>query len=324
MNQVVESFWPVFGRVENAFISGFQHGFGQHWHDLCVEEGDWSKVGAKGNPFEGAFGGNGELHEKLSCVFIQRIETDSVRTEGDLFLVGFFSKRCFFLLSSVSVIKSQTKSVSFRYHVTTRIAKLSCAFDYRSNNKRNFAHHDETLLLIIIMNRSSLAHPEPSSSTQVSVADPTVLAQIYDQYAPVLLGIIVATVRDEAEAARVLEITFKEIYAQYGQFRPESQPLFVWLLSIARRAAREAVKSQPKANPSVFRLVRTGEGLNAPIKVNAGTPVTVALPENKLLDAVFFGNCTLEEATSSVGLPIEPARQQLRLAMQQLRGAKSV
>lgn len=174
------------------------------------------------------------------------------------------------------------------------------------------------------MNRSSSAHPEPSSPTQVTAADPAVFARIYDQYAPILLGIIIATVRDEAEAARVLEITFGEIHAQYGQFKPESQPLFVWLLSIARRAAREAVKSQPKASPPVFRLIHTGEGLNAPIKVDAGTPVTVALPESKLLDAVFFRNCTLEEAASSVGLPVEPVRQQLRLAVQQLRGPKSV
>jgi len=45
-------------------------------------------------------------------------------------------------------------------------------------------------------------------------------------------------------------------------------------------------------------------------------------PASELLDAVLFSGCTPEEATSSVGLPIATARQQVWLSITQLRTSR--
>ena len=176
------------------------------------------------------------------------------------------------------------------------------------------------------MNRSSSSRPEPSSNGIVLI-DQAVFSQLYDQYAPALLGVIVATVRDEAQSIRALEATFVEIRLQYGRFKPESQPLFVWLLLIARRMALEAVKNQTETSSFALRLTDTGQVMGESADASASVRETqspAVSPANKLLDAVLFRNCTPEEAASSAGLPVATARQQLRLAVQQLRTPGSV
>lgn len=176
-----------------------------------------------------------------------------------------------------------------------------------------------------------MTHPDSShresSSPGSAAIDQVAFSRIYDQYAPALLGVITAMVRDEAEAIRLLEITFVKIGAQFGQSRPESQPLFVWLLSIARSVASETTESARTTGPAIFQLTGTGQMdtvvINKPTAPVAGTQPALS-PRNELLDAVLYKNCTPEEAVSAVGLPVASARQQFRLAMQQLRASGAI
>lgn len=176
------------------------------------------------------------------------------------------------------------------------------------------------------MTHSDSSRSEPSSSNSAPI-DRVTFLRIYDQYAPALLGVIAAIVRDETEAIRLLESTFVKISTQFGQFRSESQPLFVWLLSIARSVTSEATKSTQTADPATLRLTDAGWVdtviMTSPPVPAAGTQPALS-PMNELLDAVLYRNCTLEEAASSVGLPVASARQQLRLTMQQLRRSGAV
>lgn len=177
------------------------------------------------------------------------------------------------------------------------------------------------------MTHPDSSHREPSFPGSAAI-DQVAFSRLYDQYAPALLGVIAATVRDEAEAIRLLEITFVKISAQFGQSRPASQPLFVWLLSIARSVASEAAKNSETAGPAHLQLTSTGQvdtvvinNLTAPV---AGTQNPASSPVSELLDAVLYKNCTPEEAVSAFGLPVASARQQFRLAMQQLRASGTV
>lgn len=166
------------------------------------------------------------------------------------------------------------------------------------------------------MIRSDSSHPEPSIPPEFVALNRAAFSQLYDQYAPALLGVITAIVGDETEAARLLEVTFTEIRSQFGQSKPPGQPLFVWLLSMARRTASEASKSpKPKQpDPAALGLTDPEKKVRAP----------GAHPTNELLAAVLFQNCTPEEAASLVGLPVETARQHLRLAMRQWRTSGTV
>ena len=174
------------------------------------------------------------------------------------------------------------------------------------------------------MTRSDFSRPEPSSPGSSPAIDQTTFSQLYDQYAPALLGVITGIVSDKDEAVRLLEITFVKIRSQYGLKRPASQPLFIWLLSVARATALETKSFKASGQP-VLRLIGIGKKVSLSENRNAPTPFVTDIRKpvpssvNELLDAVLFKNFTPEEAVSAIGLPPTTARQQLRTAMQQFR-----
>ena len=172
------------------------------------------------------------------------------------------------------------------------------------------------------MIRTDFSQLKSSPPDGLGTIDQATFSQLYDQYAPALLGVITAIVQNEAEATRLLEVTFLKICSQ---FSPKQQPLFVWLVSVARATALDAVKDQKGSTPPIVKLSDGGKVMTDVFtRSDSSTTVPdpshrVGSPLNKLLDAVFFQNCTPEEAASTIGLPVTTARQQLRLAMQLLR-----
>lgn len=149
-------------------------------------------------------------------------------------------------------------------------------------------------------------------------------AELYDRYASSLLGVITGIVSNEAEAVEILEKTFIAVRSQAIQFEPTKQPLFIWMFGIARSVALNALKTHKSAQILPLYLNESGQ-LNASKLLTDQTisPANTAADSrlNELLNAVVFKNCTPEEAAASLEIPVEEARQQLRLAMRQLQNS---
>jgi DNA-directed RNA polymerase specialized sigma24 family protein len=148
---------------------------------------------------------------------------------------------------------------------------------------------------------------------------------LYDQYAPALFGVITKTVLNEGEAAALLEKIFITVHAELSTFRPGKQSVFTWLLTLTRKTIADALQARNKVPSPAFLLTSTGNVTLSPNRTApAGSfctdPTDTQLKE--LLDAVLFKKCTPEEAAHTIGLPVETARQQLRLAMQQIRSQR--
>lgn len=145
---------------------------------------------------------------------------------------------------------------------------------------------------------------------------------LYDRYAPALFGVITKTVLNEDEAVELLEKTFVTVHAELSTFRPEKQPVFAWLLTITRKTMADALQARNKVPTPTFQLTSTG---NVTLSSNRAVPAdSFDTPSTdsqlkELLDAVLFKKCTPEEAARSIGISVETARQQLRLAMQHFR-----
>ncbi|MVM30858.1 sigma-70 family RNA polymerase sigma factor [Spirosoma sp. HMF4905] len=150
-------------------------------------------------------------------------------------------------------------------------------------------------------------------------------SKLYDRYGAILLGIIMKIVFDKTEAVSLLETTFTTIRLRIDQFRPGKQPLFLWLLQIARSTALEALNEHGRAKTVPLQLTKTGEIINPAWQKSSpnlsGDRLTnlVDSQSKALLDSILFENCTPEEAANSIGIPVELARQKLRVALQQLR-----
>ena len=171
------------------------------------------------------------------------------------------------------------------------------------------------------MNRPPASFLELELVSNLKANNQLAFSKLYDQYAAILLGVITKIITDKTEAIELLETTFRRIRLQLDQFRPDKQPLFLWLLHIARTTALDALKERQQVKTVVLQLAETGKVI-APVweKSVSGSPGNSTDCQSKaLLDSILFKNCTPEEAASSLGIPVEQTRQQLRLALQQLR-----
>ncbi len=173
------------------------------------------------------------------------------------------------------------------------------------------------------MSRLTYLNQEPELPDGHGLANQHDFFILYDRYAPALFGVITEIISDKAEALAILETTFTKVRSEIDLFNAEKQPIFIWLLTIARRVASDALKARKQVLSPVFQITTSG-------KVVDSQTSTVAVPTlfdttstdgqlKELLDSVLFKNCTPEEAATSIGIPLDRARQQLRLAMQQLR-----
>lgn len=145
---------------------------------------------------------------------------------------------------------------------------------------------------------------------------------LYDRYAPALFGIITKSILNKDEAAAILEKIFMAVQIEMGTFKPEKQPIFAGLLAITRKTIADALQTRNKVPYPIFQVTATGQ-VTLPASNGAPAGRFDALSADsqlkELLDAVLFKKCTPEEAARTIGLPVETARQQLRLALQQLR-----
>lgn len=154
------------------------------------------------------------------------------------------------------------------------------------------------------------------------------LSAVYDRYAAALLGVITKIISDKAEAVLLLETTFSRIRSELPYFKPTKQPLFVWLLQIARCTALDALKERTPVSRPALQLTKTGQvirplwGENKATAPGPQSTISLDPQQNQLLDMILFKNCTPEEAAQSLGIPVETVRQQLRLAMQQVQSRK--
>ena len=145
---------------------------------------------------------------------------------------------------------------------------------------------------------------------------------LYDRYAPALFGVITKSIPNQDEAAALLETIFVAVQAEIGTFNPEKQPVFVWLLAITRKAITDVLQTRNKVPYPAFQITATRQ---VTLSTNHITPAgrfhthSTDSQLKELLDAVLFEKCTPEEAARTIGLPVETARQQLRLSMQKLR-----
>lgn len=95
--------------------------------------------------------------------------------------------------------------------------------------------------------------PEPDLSDLlglVAQGDRAALRAIYVRQSTRLFGIAMAILRDRTAASDVLQDSFLKLWKRAGQFDPERGEATVWLSSIVRHSALDAVRTRGREIPS--------------------------------------------------------------------------
>jgi RNA polymerase sigma factor (sigma-70 family) len=152
---------------------------------------------------------------------------------------------------------------------------------------------------------------------------------LYDQYSPALYGVVLRIVRDDDQAADLLQDIFVKIWKNLDAYDATKGRLFTWMLNIARNTAIDSLRSR-KTQPAT--AIRTDEEnvhiidrqhnteQPNPDHIGIKEVVNQLRPERKqLIDLVYFGGYTHEEAAEELNLPLGTVKTRVRAALQELK-----
>jgi RNA polymerase sigma-70 factor (ECF subfamily) len=151
---------------------------------------------------------------------------------------------------------------------------------------------------------------------------------LYDNYAPVLLGVISRIIRNKETAEDILSETFIKIANSFQQYDASKGRLFTWMINIARNLSIDKLRSKEyrnTLNTSSFdsqaadlnrKFTTSINPVHSDIKL-----ITASLdPAYKtLIDLAFFKGYTHVEIAEELQLPLGTVKTRIRKAISCLR-----
>jgi RNA polymerase sigma-70 factor (ECF subfamily) len=167
---------------------------------------------------------------------------------------------------------------------------------------------------------------------RVAERDAAALAELYDRFAPALLGLAQRIVTDRAAAAKVVESTFLKLWSDARRWtRPETS-VVAWLAISARSAAIEKRRvSKPRAGTARQKsavLDQSHSWLPRPEQVarlDERRPLLKSLlaqlpkAQREALELAMFEGLTEPEIAGKLGEPLGKVQSGLRAAVHFLR-----
>lgn len=150
-----------------------------------------------------------------------------------------------------------------------------------------------------------------------------VLGELYDAYAPALLGVILRIVENKAVAEEVLKETFMAIWSRIGVYDPAKTRFLTWGLAIARGLALHAQRTgkykhlADAAKKDTFGSSKLG----APENLALHCPLE---PRQKaVLELLYLQGLSCAQVAEQLQLSEAEVRTVLRMAFVQLGAEKS-
>ncbi|CCH03220.1 RNA polymerase sigma factor sigK Sigma-K factor [Fibrella aestuarina BUZ 2] len=156
---------------------------------------------------------------------------------------------------------------------------------------------------------------------------------LYKHYSAALYGVLLKIVREEEQAQDLLQEVFIKIWNNTATYDTQKGRLFTWMLNIARNTGIDAVRSgKAMSRPSSAQTLSTDDAgtfaVDREYAVAPENPDHIGLREviqklrpdrKQLIDLVYFGGYTHEEAADELGLPLGTVKTRIRSALQELK-----
>lgn len=181
----------------------------------------------------------------------------------------------------------------------------------------------------ICVKRQSSTVSESVLLEKLRQRDQQAFQRLYDQYSAALYGVVLRIVRDDEQAQDLLQDIFVKIWKNLDNYDASKGRLFTWLLNIARNTSIDAIrarKSQPnnaiRTDEETVHIVDRQHNTEQPNSDYIGMQdmVNQLRPDRKqLIDLVYFGGFTHEEAAQELDLPLGTVKTRIRAALQELK-----
>jgi RNA polymerase sigma-70 factor (ECF subfamily) len=156
--------------------------------------------------------------------------------------------------------------------------------------------------------------------------DQTALAELYDRYAFLLLGIAIRIVRDRREAEDLLHDVFLEAWRSAKDFDPKRGRVRTWLTIRMRSRALDLQKSarvsRNAGDEGLDAVADQADASSAPDHARIRT-VLGELPadQREVIELAYFQGLSCSEIATKVAIPIGTVKSRVAAALGKLRAA---
>ena len=166
---------------------------------------------------------------------------------------------------------------------------------------------------------------------RIAARDSTAFRELFDEYSPMVLGVLVRMLGDSALAEEVLQEAFLQVWEQADRFRPERASPRGWLLLIARSRALDRLRSDRSRREREIVATRESvtsheapEGtrnLEKRERQRAVGGALEGLPEEQrhCIELAFFKGLTQREISDVLKEPLGTVKSRISLGMSKLR-----
>jgi RNA polymerase sigma-70 factor (ECF subfamily) len=165
---------------------------------------------------------------------------------------------------------------------------------------------------------------------RVAQGDEAAFAELYDELAPSIYGVVLRVVRDPAMSEEVTQEVFVELWRRAAHFDPSRGGLRGWAVTIAHRRAVDVVRSEQSRRDRHLRDAATPAGTapeNPPEVVidsldrdRARQALTeLSDVQRQALELVFFDGLTHVEVAERLGVALGTVKSRIRDGLIRLR-----
>ena len=162
---------------------------------------------------------------------------------------------------------------------------------------------------------------------RLCAGDDTALAEVFDRYGPLVLGLARRITGSHAAADDVLQEVFTALWCHPEKFDPERGTLRAYLGVLAHRRAVDAVRASVRRQAREERaeasdlLTNLADHADATATAESVRSAIERLPieQRRAIELAFWQGMTQHEVARALGIPEGTVKSRLRLAQAKLR-----
>jgi len=157
------------------------------------------------------------------------------------------------------------------------------------------------------------------------------MAELYDRFAPMLLGLARKVLKSQEDAEEVLQEALVHAWNRAAQYDASRSSVSTWLVMITRSRAIDRLRSRKVSDRTVAEVQResapthaSAEGASRVLHDERRQRVRQELAQipdeqRQILELAFFGGLTQREIADQTGIPLGTVKTRTLLAMKKLR-----
>ena len=178
-----------------------------------------------------------------------------------------------------------------------------------------------------------IAAPSPDLPTlidRVQRGDHAAFADLYDEIAPLVFGVVKRVLRDQAMSEEVAQEVFVELWTSAARFDPTKASVSTWAVTIARRRAIDRVRREQSQRNRIEHFAQRRQDeepliddtVVSSLEAERVNKALGELPpdQRQILELAFLEGLSHSSIAAQLGLPLGTVKGRVRGGLQRLSG----